>query len=73
MLVAAVLRPEQREDRQLEMIRLAPEQVDDAVELAVREAERAMNGNGGGLSGDLGQVVQCRWEARRRPTRWNVS
>ena len=50
MLVAAVLRPEQREDRQLEVVRLAREQVDDSVELPVREAECAMNG----LSGDLG-------------------
>jgi len=64
-----VLRPEQREDRQLEVVRLAFEQVDDAIELPVREAERAMQGSGGGLSGDLGQVVQCRREARRRPTR----
>ena len=40
MLVAAVLRPEQREDRELEVVRLAPEQLDDARELAVREAER---------------------------------
>ena len=42
MLVAAVLRPEQREDRELEVVRLAPEQRDDAVELPVREAELAM-------------------------------
>jgi hypothetical protein len=51
------------------VVRLAFEQVDDAIELPVREAERAMQGSGGGLSGDLGQVVQCRREARRRPTR----
>ena len=70
MLVAAVLRPEQREDRQLEVVGLAPEQLDDAVQLPVREAERAMDGDsGGGLSGDLGQVIQCSWEGRRRRPR----
>jgi hypothetical protein len=70
MLVAAMLRPEQRKDRQLEVIRLASEQVDDALELPVREAERAMQWDcAGGLSGDLGQVVQCRREGRRRRLR----
>jgi hypothetical protein len=43
MLVAAVLGPEQREDRELEMVRLAPEQVDDPGELAVREPERPVD------------------------------
>jgi hypothetical protein len=42
MLIAAVLRPEQREDRELEVVRFALEQLADTVELAVREAERAM-------------------------------
>jgi hypothetical protein len=42
MLVAAVLRPEQREDRQLEVIRVAAEQLLDSVELPVREAEGAV-------------------------------
>ena len=42
VLVAAVLRPEQREDRELEMVRLARQQADDAIELPVREAELAM-------------------------------
>jgi hypothetical protein len=40
MLVAAVLRPQQREDRQLEMVRLAVEQLDDTRVLGVGEAER---------------------------------
>ena len=40
VLVAAVLRPEQREDRELEVIRLAREQLADSVELAVGETER---------------------------------
>ena len=39
MLVAAVLRPEEREDGQLEMIRLTLEQLLDARVLPVREAE----------------------------------
>jgi hypothetical protein len=39
MLVAAVLGPEEREDGELEVVRLALEQLADTVELAVREAE----------------------------------
>ena len=39
MLVAAVLRPEQREDGQFEMVRLPPEQYADSVELAVGQTE----------------------------------
>ena len=42
MLVAAVLRPEEREDGELEVVRLAPQQLEDALELPVREAELAM-------------------------------
>ena len=42
MLVAAVLRPEQREDLELEVVRLALKQRDDSSELPVREAEPAM-------------------------------
>jgi hypothetical protein len=42
VLVAAVLRPEQREDRELEVIRLTLEQLADTAELPVREAERAV-------------------------------
>ena len=42
VLVAAVLRPEQREDRQLEVVRVASHQPADTVELPVREAERAV-------------------------------
>jgi hypothetical protein len=39
MLVAAVLRPEEREDRELEVVRLALEQLLDTVELPVGQAE----------------------------------
>jgi hypothetical protein len=36
VLVAAVLRPEEGEDRELEVVRVATEQLADAVELSVR-------------------------------------
>jgi hypothetical protein len=39
VLVPAVLRPEQREDRELEVVGLAGEQLDDARVLGVGEAE----------------------------------
>jgi len=42
VLVAAVLGPEQREDRELEVVRLAFEKTPDSLELAVREPERAV-------------------------------
>ena len=42
MLVAAVLRPEEREDRELEVVRLALEQLLDTVEFPVRQAEGAV-------------------------------
>jgi len=42
MLVAAVLGPEEREDRKLEVIRLPAEQAADSLELAVRQPEGAM-------------------------------
>jgi hypothetical protein len=42
VLVAAVLGPEEREDRELEVVRLAFEKIPDSLELAVREPERAV-------------------------------
>jgi hypothetical protein len=42
VLVAAVLAPEQREDRQLEMVRVPLEQLADTVQLPVGEAEGPM-------------------------------
>jgi hypothetical protein len=42
MLVAAVLGPEQREDGELEVVRLAFQETPDSLELAVREPERAV-------------------------------
>jgi hypothetical protein len=42
VLVAAVLGPEQREDGELEVVRLALQELTDSVELGVGQAERAM-------------------------------
>ena len=42
MLVRAVLRPEQREDGELEVVRLAAQQLSDSVELPVGETEGAV-------------------------------
>ena len=42
MLVPAVLRPEQREDGELEVVRLAAEQFADSVELPVGQPEGAV-------------------------------
>jgi hypothetical protein len=42
VLVAAVLRPQQREDGELEVVRLALEQLADTVELPVGKAEGAV-------------------------------
>ena len=44
VLVGAVLGPEQREHRQLDVVRLAPEQLDDQLVLGVGEAELAVLG-----------------------------
>jgi hypothetical protein len=42
MLVAAMLRPEQREDGQLEIVRRALQQLADTLELPVGQAETAV-------------------------------
>ena len=55
VLVAAVLRPEEGEDRELEMVRVAAEQLLDTACFPVGETEGAMKG----LGGDLRQVIQC--------------
>jgi hypothetical protein len=60
VLVAAVLRPEEGEDRELEMVRVAPEQFPDTVRFPVGQTEGAMKGlNPGRIGGDLRQVIQC--------------
>src|SRR5207237_289646 len=61
MLVAAVLRTEQREDRELEMVGLAFEQLTDSGVLGVGKTESAMQR----LFGDPRQVV----ESSREPGR----
>ena len=67
-----MLRPEEREDRQLEVVRLALEQRDDARELPVGQAEGAANGERvQRLIDDLGQVTQCSREARRQSPRFD--
>jgi len=55
VLVAAVLRPEKGEDRELEVVRVAPERVPDTVRFPVGQTEGAVNR----LGGDLRQVIQC--------------
>jgi hypothetical protein len=54
VLVGAVLRPEEREDGELEVVRVAAEQLADTVELPVGQAEGAVQG----LFGDPRQVPQ---------------
>jgi hypothetical protein len=49
-----MLRPEQREHRELEVVRLAPEQLADTVELPVGESEVAVER----LFGDRRQRVR---------------
>jgi hypothetical protein len=72
VLVAAVLRPEEREDSQLEVVRLTLEQLDDARELPVGETEGAVDRKRvQRLIDDLGQVRQCSREARRQSTRFD--
>jgi hypothetical protein len=61
MLVAAVLRPEQREDGELEVVRLPPEQVEDALQLTVGQPEGPMQR----LLGERRQVVECSPGTRR--------
>ena len=59
VLVAAVLRPEEGEDRELEMVRVSPEQLLDTARFPVGETEGAVKR----LGGDLRQVIQCIREA----------
>jgi hypothetical protein len=54
VLVAAVLRPEQREDSELEVVGVTLEQFADLLELPVREPECAVER----LFGDPRQVVE---------------
>ena len=66
MLVAAVLRPEEREDRELELVRLAFEQVADSLELPVRQAESTVKRR---LFGDRSQSPTLAFLADGRSAR----
>jgi hypothetical protein len=50
-----VLRPEEGEDGELEVVRVAAEQLADTARLPVGQTESAMER----LGGDLRQVIQC--------------
>ena len=56
MLVAAVFGPEEGEDRELEMVRIAAEEFPDTVRFPVGQTEGAVEGL---LGGQLRQVIQC--------------
>ena len=43
MLVAAVLRPEEREDGELEMVRVSAQELPDSIRFPVGEAESAVD------------------------------
>ena len=60
VLVAAVLRPEEGEDRELEMVRVAAEQLPDTVRFPVRQTEGAVEGL---MGGQLRQVIQSNQES----------
>jgi hypothetical protein len=49
VLVPAVLGPEERDDGELEMVRVAPEQVPDSIAFPVGQTEGAVKGLGGDL------------------------
>jgi hypothetical protein len=55
VLVAAVLGPEEGEDREFEVVRVAAEQLPDTLGFPVGQTESAMKR----LGGDLRQVIQC--------------
>jgi hypothetical protein len=55
MLVAAVLGPEEREDRELEVVRVAAEQLPDTVRFPVRQTKGAVQRL---MGGQLRQVIQ---------------
>ena len=64
MLVAAVFRPEQRKDGELEVVRVAREQLPDPVELLVGQPQGAVERL---FRRDLRQGPECSREARRAP------
>ena len=69
VLVATVLRPEQGEDRELEMVRVASEQLADAVELLVGQPQCAVERL---FRRDLRQGPECSREARQASARFHL-
>jgi len=65
VLVAAVLRPEEGEDRELEVIRIAVEQLADTPRFPVRQTKGAVER----LGGELRQVIQCNRRVGKLPTK----
>jgi hypothetical protein len=66
MLVAAMLGPEQGEDGELEVVRLPPEQLDDALQLPVGQPEGPVKASiGKRLLGERRQGTQSRAGTRR--------
>jgi hypothetical protein len=65
VLVGAVLRPEEREDGELEVVGVAAEQLLDSVELPVGQPEGAVDG----LFRDDRQAPESNRETRRLPRR----
>jgi len=56
------------------MVRLAPEQLDDALQLPVGQSQLSMDRCAvERLLGDLRQVIQSSREVRQQPPRWNDS
>ena len=64
MLVPAVLGPEQREDRELEVVRLAREELPDPVELLVGQPQRTVERL---FRRDLRQGSECTRGRRHAP------
>ena len=54
-----MLRPEEGEDRELEMVRVSPEQVTDTVRFPVGQTKGAVEGL---MGGQLRQVIECNRE-----------
>jgi hypothetical protein len=69
VLVAAVLRPEQREDGELEVVRLALEQLLDTVELPVGQPEGAVERLFGNPRQGFESSDGAGWEPYRSSTR----
>jgi hypothetical protein len=59
VLVATVLRPEEGEDGELEVVRIPAEQLFDSPRFPVRETEGPVERLVERLIGDIRQVIQC--------------